>query len=78
MDQGLIEIALWIGGAFLLIISGLLGWIVTLISSGKTDVNIRLEKHETWILAQQREIHEIAKTTGEAIAVLKATIRKKG
>lgn len=46
----LLQPLIWLLGSFGIIVSGLLGWIVVLLRSDKDGINIRLEKHEGWIL----------------------------
>lgn len=70
MDE-IIQIALWIGGIFLLVISGLLGWIGVMLRGDQKVVNIRLEKHEGWILKQQEEIRDNSEETKIAIELIK-------
>lgn len=70
MDE-VYQIALWIGGVFLMIISGLLGWIAFMLKSDKDTIVFRLEKHEGWIIKQQEEIHEMSEKTSVAIELIK-------
>lgn len=46
----LLQPVIWLLGSFGVIVSGLLGWIVLLLRSDKDGINLRLEKHEGWIL----------------------------
>lgn len=62
---------LWVGGVFLAVISGLLTWIAVLIRQDKQEVNLRLEKHEDWILQQQKDLAEMSQKTTVAIELIK-------
>lgn len=64
-------VALWIGGIFVAIISGLLGWIVIILRYDRSTIEVRLEKHEGWIIKQQEELGEWSKTTHTAIELIK-------
>jgi len=60
----IIEIGLWIAGGFLVVISGLLGWIATMLKSDKDIIEARLTKHD-------EEIHELALQSRETLTILK-------
>lgn len=73
-----LQIALWIGGGFFLIISGLLGWIGMMYSETKKAIlekNVeqdeRLNKHDDKFEVHQKEIHALAIQNMETLTVLK-------
>ena len=59
-----VEIGLWICSGFLVVISGLLGWIATMLKSDKDIIETRLTKHD-------EEIHELALQSRETLTILK-------
>lgn len=76
---------LWVGGIFLTIISGLLAWIGILQMQGRkaeSDARLfdrevrsqllnRTDKHEAWILQQQKDLNEMSHKTTMAIELIK-------
>lgn len=84
MDKEIIEVALWIGGVFLLIISGLLGWIgimqretKSVIFQKNTEQDQRLDNHDKKFEEQQEEIHELALQGREALTIIKHKLKMK-
>lgn len=78
MDSNLIQIAIWIGGGFFLIISGLLTWIGVMQSETKKAIfekNIeqdgRLDRHDDKFDKVQTEIHELALTAERTLTMVK-------
>lgn len=70
MAQGLVidwQPILWVAGIFTVVITGLLTWIGILIRSDRESVVTRMDKHETWIMANQDEIKRISSDTKLAI-----------
>jgi len=61
------EIASWIGGALGAVISVLLGVVIWQLKTDRGAIVMRMDKHEEWIMGNQKEIKELAKTTGIAI-----------
>lgn len=64
------EPILWVGGIFLMIISGLLGWIGLLLKAEKSNTKEALDKHENWILTLQAQVAESQKQTALAIQAI--------
>lgn len=71
MDSNLFQVALWVGGIFLLIISGLLGWIGVMQKETKHIIFLkndeqdqRLNKHDE----KFEKVHEEIKTLAVSIA----------
>lgn len=84
MDEGLIQIVLWIGGAFLIIISGLLGWIgimqretKSIIFQKNEEQDHRLDNHDKKFENQQEEIHELALQGRETLTIIKHKLKMK-
>jgi len=65
------EPVLWVGGIFMAVITGLLAWIGAIIKADRDHIDVRLEKYEKWILAQQRELAGLAKQTEVAVELIK-------
>jgi hypothetical protein len=65
------EPILWLFGVFCLIIGGLITWLWTLGRAYIGTIIQTTNKHEVWILQQQRELSEWSKTTHTAIELIK-------
>lgn len=66
----LLQPLIWVLGAFSVVVSALLGWIVLLLRSDRDGVNLRFEKHEGWILASQKEIQENSEYVKVTLAII--------
>lgn len=82
MDQ---DFALWIAGAFLMIISGLLGWIgimqretKKIIFQKNNEQDQRLDKHDEKFDKVQEEIHALAVTAEKTLTMVKMKYKIKG
>lgn len=74
MDEGIIQIALWIGGIFLMIISGLLAWIGVMQRETKRIIYLkndeqdkRLDKHDEKFDKVHEEIKDLAISIAESV-----------
>lgn len=63
---------LWVGGIFVTIISGLLLWIGVLVKVDRNTIVARTDKHETWIIEQQKEMIELGKNMNLSIELVKS------
>lgn len=72
----LLEAAAWLIGGFGTILTLLLSAIAFLIKRSSDKIEVRIDKHDEKFDKVQEEIFSLAKTTGEAIAVIKATMPK--
>lgn len=78
MDKELLEVALWIAGAFMVIISGLLSWIgimqretKAVIHQKNNEQDQRLDKHDEKFDKVQEEIHALAVTAEKTLTMVK-------
>lgn len=83
MDQNLVQIVLWVGGGFLLIISGLLGWIgimqretKSIIFQKNTEQDVRLDKHDDKFEKVHDEIHEIQLANMKTLTLMEKRFKK--
>lgn len=83
MEQGLIEVALWVGGGFLIIISGLLGWIgvmqretKAIIFKKNDEQDARLEKHDDKFEKVHDEIHEIQLQNTKTLTLMEKRFKR--
>lgn len=82
--EEIVQVGIWIGGGFFLIISGLLTWIGANqreIKRMGVQKNIeqdgRLDKHDEKFEEHQNEIHELALQNREMLTVIKHKLKMK-
>lgn len=83
MEQ-IVEVGLWIAGAFMIIISGLLGWIGIMQRETKKTIFLkneeqdeRLSHHDIKFEEHQAEIHELALQNREVLTIIKHKLKMK-
>lgn len=74
-QQNLIEVALWVGGIFLLIISGLLGWIGVMQKETKSAVFKKNDEQDRRLEKHDEEIHELALQGREVLTIIKHKLK---
>ena len=60
---------LWLAGAVSSVIGSLLVWIGILLKSDRANIVVRTDKHEIWILAQQKELNDMGSRFDKQLAV---------
>lgn len=63
---------LWLAGIVVSVIGSLLVWIGYLLKADRNNIVVRTDKHEVWILEQQKELNELGKRTDLSIELIKA------
>lgn len=84
MDEGLLQIAIFLGGGFFLIISGLLTWIGVMqketkavITKKNDEQDERLTKHDEKFDKVHQEIHNIQLQNAETLTLMKVKLKIK-
>lgn len=85
MDSNIVQLAIWIGSGFLIIISGLLTWIgimqretKAVIFQKNNEQDQRLDKHDEKFEKVQEEIHALAVTAEKTLTMVKMKYKIKG
>lgn len=71
MDSNLVQIAIWIGGGFFLIISGLLTWIGVMQKETKAVITKKNDEQDKRLEKHDEEIHELALQSRETLTIIK-------
>lgn len=84
MESNIIQVGIWIGGGFFLIISGLLTWIAVMQRETKkiafdknSEQDQRLSNHDIKFDEHQQEIHELALQNREVLTIIKHKLKMK-